>query len=143
MPGPTGEHNTLAFHPRGEILCVAPSAAELLEQIAAVLATGNLALLDDHGGELMEKLPAELLTRVRMDPKREEVTYAAALFAGDPQAAALLRVRLAARAGALIPVITSGARSGRYPLYRLVAERVVSMNTTAAGGNTTLMTLGA
>ena len=44
--------------------------------------------------------------------------------------------------GALIPVLTPGPVTGRYPLYRLDAERVVSVNTTAAGGNTTLMTLG-
>jgi RHH-type proline utilization regulon transcriptional repressor/proline dehydrogenase/delta 1-pyrroline-5-carboxylate dehydrogenase len=42
----------------------------------------------------------------------------------------------------LIPVYTGGDDRASYPLYRMLAERVVSINTTAAGGNTTLMTLG-
>jgi len=145
LPGPTGERNTLAFFPTGEVLCVASNAAELLAQIAAALATGNTALLEDNvaGRELLAKLPAAVLSCVHVDGERGEGRCAAVLFAGDPQAAALLRIDIAARPGALIPVISRGARSLRYPLYRLVAERVVSVNTTAAGGNTTLMTLGA
>ena len=143
LPGPTGERNSLAFFPRGDITCSATGVAELLEQIAAALATGNIALLEDNPvcRELLGKLPSAVLARVRLDRDRGERQYAAALFAGDPQAAATLRVRIAARPGALIPVISRGARSLRYPLYRLVVERVVSVNTTAAGGNTTLMTL--
>ena len=145
LPGPTGERNSLAFFPRGDVLCVASSAADLLEQLAAALATGNSALLEDNPvcRELLGKLPSAVLASVRLDRDRGEGQYAAVLCAGDPHTAAPLRVRIAGRTGALIPVITRGAQSLRYPLHRLVAERVVSVNTTAAGGNTTLMTLGA
>jgi RHH-type transcriptional regulator, proline utilization regulon repressor / proline dehydrogenase / delta 1-pyrroline-5-carboxylate dehydrogenase len=53
-----------------------------------------------------------------------------------------LSSRLASRDGALVPVIeTSGSEA--VPLWRLVAERAVCVNTTAAGGNASLMTLGA
>jgi RHH-type proline utilization regulon transcriptional repressor/proline dehydrogenase/delta 1-pyrroline-5-carboxylate dehydrogenase len=50
------------------------------------------------------------------------------------------RQRMAAREGPLVPVIAPSA-TGAYAHWRLLAERVVSVNTTAAGGNTALMTL--
>jgi RHH-type proline utilization regulon transcriptional repressor/proline dehydrogenase/delta 1-pyrroline-5-carboxylate dehydrogenase len=49
---------------------------------------------------------------------------------------------LAARDGALIPLIETG-EEGDIPLWRLVAERAVCINTAAAGGNASLMTLEA
>ena len=53
-----------------------------------------------------------------------------------------MRALLAARDGALVPAVSPDA-DGDYPLHRLVAERAVCVNTTAAGGNASLMTLGA
>ena len=53
-----------------------------------------------------------------------------------------LAASLASRNGALVPVIETGG-SEPVPLWRLVAERAVCVNTTAAGGNASLMTLGA
>jgi RHH-type proline utilization regulon transcriptional repressor/proline dehydrogenase/delta 1-pyrroline-5-carboxylate dehydrogenase len=43
----------------------------------------------------------------------------------------------------LVPVICADVLTGSYPLYRLLCERVVSVNTAAAGGNTSLMALAA
>ena len=45
------------------------------------------------------------------------------------------------RDGALVPVIETFAETA-IPLWRLVAERALYVNTTAAGGNASLMTLG-
>ena len=58
-----------------------------------------------------------------------------------PDALRALRVRVASREGAIVPVIAPDA-SGRYPLLRLLAERSVSINTAAAGGNAALLALG-
>jgi RHH-type proline utilization regulon transcriptional repressor/proline dehydrogenase/delta 1-pyrroline-5-carboxylate dehydrogenase len=136
LPGPTGEKNTLRFAERGNVLCVAGDRAALLEQLAAVLATGNTALLRDNDGGL----PSCVSARVRLP--REDDEIGAVLFDGDREARMRLHDELSRREGALVPLITRGATSGRYPLYRLDVERVASINTTAAGGNTTLMTLG-
>ncbi|MDQ2989537.1 MAG: bifunctional proline dehydrogenase/L-glutamate gamma-semialdehyde dehydrogenase PutA, partial [Pseudomonadota bacterium] len=40
LPGPTGERNTLAFVSRGAVLCASAHIGVLLNQLAAVLATG-------------------------------------------------------------------------------------------------------
>jgi len=145
LDGPTGERNTLHFVPRGTLLCLADDEVGLLHQFAAALATGNtLAAVDGlESRNLLASLPAELAREVRLQPPENYAGIAGVLFAGDQADSAMLRQRLAAEPGALIPVYQPDDRNCQYPLYRMLAERVVSVNTTAAGGNTTLMTLGA
>ncbi|HZX33685.1 MAG TPA: bifunctional proline dehydrogenase/L-glutamate gamma-semialdehyde dehydrogenase PutA [Rhodocyclaceae bacterium] len=148
LPGPTGESNVLSFAPRGAVLCVAAREEDLLEQMAAALAAGNPILLaaNGPGPALLARLPADLRERVALwqDDEEDGITapLAAALFAGNPEAATQLARRLAARDGPLVPVLRPGPATGRYPVYRLVAERVLTVNTTAAGGNASLMALG-
>ncbi len=143
LPGPTGEHNTLAFAPRGEVACIANDEAVLLEQIAAALATGNRVLLENGlmPATLIDMLPPVVSEQLRIDPDWSQSAVALVLYAGPAERAYRLRSELAARDGALVPLITAAARN--FPLYRLTVERVVSVNTTAAGGNASLMTLGA
>jgi RHH-type proline utilization regulon transcriptional repressor/proline dehydrogenase/delta 1-pyrroline-5-carboxylate dehydrogenase len=141
LPGPTGERNTLHFAPRGSVLCLAPTADTLFEQIAAALATGNDVLIEATAAHLLKKTPAELNSQIRRLEQSNEVTVSAILFAGDQQDRRTRAMHTAAQEGPLIPIISPDAISGRYPLYRLLTERVTSINTTAAGGNTTLMTL--
>ncbi|WP_417067130.1 bifunctional proline dehydrogenase/L-glutamate gamma-semialdehyde dehydrogenase PutA [Niveibacterium terrae] len=145
LPGPTGERNTERFAPRGKLLCVAEDEAALSEQIAACLASGNQALLapSEAATALLARLPHGLCAAIRPCPDIEAANPAAALFAGTPTEGDSLRRRLAGRDGALIPVIAATPESGRYPLHRLVVERSLCVNTTAAGGNTSLMMLKA
>ena len=59
-------------------------------------------------------------------------------------AAALLAVAqtLADRAGPIVSLIGLDPGDMRIPLERLVIERSLSINTAAAGGNASLMTIG-
>jgi len=142
LPGPTGERNTLTFAPRGRLFCQASDVDTLLDQFAAVIATGSTAVLTDNalGQEVHSLLPPELREHVALCAEGALAGIAGVLLdRADP----LLRQRLAASDGPLLPVYRPAPESGHYPLYRMLAERVVSTNTTAAGGNTTLMTLGA
>jgi RHH-type proline utilization regulon transcriptional repressor/proline dehydrogenase/delta 1-pyrroline-5-carboxylate dehydrogenase len=142
LPGPTGERNTLAYVPRGVIACLASSGEVLLNQLAAVMATGNQAVVVDSASLLPDDLPAavkgRLLTVTGVEGLNEGIQIAlvdAALSAG-------VREKLAAREGALVSVIDT-TEEGEIPLWRLVAERALCVNTTAAGGNASLMTLEA
>jgi RHH-type proline utilization regulon transcriptional repressor/proline dehydrogenase/delta 1-pyrroline-5-carboxylate dehydrogenase len=47
--------------------------------------------------------------------------------------------KMAARTGAILPVIT--AKHNDNMIQRLVTEKTISIDTTASGGNTSLMTL--
>jgi RHH-type proline utilization regulon transcriptional repressor/proline dehydrogenase/delta 1-pyrroline-5-carboxylate dehydrogenase len=141
LPGPTGERNTLAFAPRGAVLCAATGIDALLNQLAAALATGNIALLPTSSLAL---LPADLPVGVRdqIQPAADDMAscqFQLALV--DRGAAALLQTNLAARQGAIVGLLETDAGTA-IPLWRLVAERALCVNTTAAGGNASLMTLG-
>jgi RHH-type proline utilization regulon transcriptional repressor/proline dehydrogenase/delta 1-pyrroline-5-carboxylate dehydrogenase len=139
LPGPTGECNTLQFVPRGTIGCHADTLPHLLEQLAAAWATGNRALVpdSDDGRRLVRIIDHPDIAFVR---DLVDADIQALLFAGDEAAADPLRRRLAVREGPLVPLV--GEReSGGYDLHRLVLEKTVTVNTTAAGGNATLMSL--
>jgi RHH-type proline utilization regulon transcriptional repressor/proline dehydrogenase/delta 1-pyrroline-5-carboxylate dehydrogenase len=141
LPGPTGERNTLAFAPRGAVLCAATSLDSLLNQLAAALATGNIALLPVSSIAL---LPPDLPPGVRdqIQPAADDLaTCQFQLAMVDRDAAKLLQANLAARTGAIVGMLDTDAHTA-IPLWRLVAERALCVNTTAAGGNASLMTLG-
>jgi RHH-type proline utilization regulon transcriptional repressor/proline dehydrogenase/delta 1-pyrroline-5-carboxylate dehydrogenase len=113
LPGPVGERNTYRLRPKGTILCVADDLAVRQVQFEMVRATGNRATQDVD------------------DP---HVT--AALFAGGRDALLALSGRLAGRDGPIVPV-----HLAPYRPESLLDEVSVSVNTAAAGGNASLMTI--
>ncbi|WP_375460858.1 bifunctional proline dehydrogenase/L-glutamate gamma-semialdehyde dehydrogenase PutA [uncultured Enterovirga sp.] len=139
LPGPTGEEDTLSLHPRGRVACLAEDAAALTAQVAAVLATGNVAVLPagEPGTRLVAALPKGA-AETAGDPVAEDVQ---AVLADLPARLLLaLRRRLAQRSGAIVPAIVP-EQPFRYPAWRLLLERSVSINTAAAGGNAALLAL--
>jgi RHH-type transcriptional regulator, proline utilization regulon repressor / proline dehydrogenase / delta 1-pyrroline-5-carboxylate dehydrogenase len=65
----------------------------------------------------------------------------AVLFAGSRVDLLAVVQRLAGREGPIVPIYLANS-DGRYPLEFLVRERCVSINTAAAGGNASLITIG-
>ncbi|SOD42567.1 trifunctional transcriptional regulator/proline dehydrogenase/L-glutamate gamma-semialdehyde dehydrogenase [Nitrosovibrio sp. Nv4] len=143
LPGPTGESNTLVFAPRGEVACLANDEETLLEQIAGALATGNRVLLADGSipRALVHTLPPAVREQLRIEQDWMQAAPDVVLHVGSADDAYRLRNELAARDGARVPLISAAGKN--FPLYRLTVERVVSVNTAAAGGNASLMTLDA
>ncbi|RBA25637.1 trifunctional transcriptional regulator/proline dehydrogenase/L-glutamate gamma-semialdehyde dehydrogenase [Herminiimonas fonticola] len=144
LPGPTGELNTLRFAARGTILCMADNSVSLLNQLAAVLATGNQAVfLQTAAIHLPSDLPAQVRARIHLiDQHQDCAELALALYeSASASNAAEVLTSLAVRDGAIVAML---ATSSNIPiaLWRLVTERTVCVNTTAAGGNASLMTIG-
>lgn len=139
LPGPTGERNALRFAPRGKVGCQAATAQALAEQLAAVFATGNRAVLPAN--EAGRGLAAKLGALVELDADVLAADVGAVLFYGSEAEAEAAQRVLAERDGALVPLLRADAQ-GHYNLHRLVVERAVSVNTTAAGGNASLMSIG-
>jgi RHH-type proline utilization regulon transcriptional repressor/proline dehydrogenase/delta 1-pyrroline-5-carboxylate dehydrogenase len=138
LPGPTGERNTLSFAPRGRIFCAATSVASLLNSLSAVLATGNTPVLPK---QTMDLLPAGLPDAVRnslVTSEAEQAGVQLALVEGSQLNH--YRQVFAGLDGAIVSVLEMHADT-EAPLWRLVAERALCVNTTAAGGNASLMTL--
>ncbi|HEV7578331.1 MAG TPA: trifunctional transcriptional regulator/proline dehydrogenase/L-glutamate gamma-semialdehyde dehydrogenase [Caldimonas sp.] len=143
LAGPTGERNVYTLQPRDAILCLADAEGDRLAQLAAVLAVGSRALWPRDAAALRERLPEPVRARIDLvdDWTVPGVRFDAVLHHGS--ADGLLRIGrvLAARLGPIVGV--EGSRPGEtaLPLERLVVERALSVNTAAAGGNATLMTL--
>jgi RHH-type proline utilization regulon transcriptional repressor/proline dehydrogenase/delta 1-pyrroline-5-carboxylate dehydrogenase len=137
LPGPTGEANTLTLHPRGRIACLASDAEALALQVRTAHALGNTVVL--AASPDAEKIARETGARcaIMADPLGSAPD--AVMFDGTAAAAALLRQRLAALDGALIPLLLP--HDGAYATARLVCERTLAINTTAAGGNASLLSL--
>jgi RHH-type proline utilization regulon transcriptional repressor/proline dehydrogenase/delta 1-pyrroline-5-carboxylate dehydrogenase len=139
LAGPTGESNVLDYRPRGRVLCRSADRAACLAQIAAVIATSNRALLEDSPWTraLATELPPAVGARIDWTDRTESADFELALADGKSDHVAL-RQHLAQRDGPRVRVLVGGPE---YGLQWMVAERVVSTNTTAAGGNATLLTL--
>lgn len=139
LPGPTGERNTLSFAARGKVLCAASSVAGLLNQLAAVLATGNIAVVSQDTATL---IPVGLPESVRaaMEVSQNLAARELQLALLDATVISHWRIALAARPGALVPLVVT-SEDATIALWRLVAERALCVNTTAAGGNASLMSL--
>ncbi|MEO7761732.1 MAG: L-glutamate gamma-semialdehyde dehydrogenase, partial [Casimicrobiaceae bacterium] len=137
LPGPTGETNRWSTDPRGVVACVAPDEARLREQIGIARATGNRVLL--ARSPITERIMAELgasFCELADDWSRKKPD--AWLIAGEATEVHALRLRVAANDGPIVPVIARKAAGG-YDSERLVLERVVTINTTASGGNAELL----
>ena len=142
LPGPTGERNTLSFAPRGAVLCAAASIGVLLNQLAAVLASGNRAVVIAHSKDVIPQgLPDEVKQRIEFAGSIDACKVEFQIALVEASMADALRPALAARPGAIVGMIDT-TEEGAIPLWRLVAERALCVNTTAAGGNASLMTLG-
>jgi RHH-type proline utilization regulon transcriptional repressor/proline dehydrogenase/delta 1-pyrroline-5-carboxylate dehydrogenase len=149
LAGPVGERNTYVIQPRGLIACLAQTEPGLLLQIGAALATGNKALVQASPGlnKLVAGLPALRGWVSSADDWTNAGPIAAVLFEGDSDALKSVNQQAAALAGPIVPVygidrdaLADGTED--YPLEWLVAERSISTNTAAAGGNASLMTIG-
>ncbi len=139
LPGPVGERNSYQLRPRGAVLCVAEDEHDLLLQLAAALAAGNQALLRRPVGEAatLERLVAALPGSACWEPA--SAAPAAALASGSCLPA--LARELAAREGAVVPLHRLDRDDAALRLEWLTHERSLSVNTTAAGGNASLMVL--
>jgi RHH-type proline utilization regulon transcriptional repressor/proline dehydrogenase/delta 1-pyrroline-5-carboxylate dehydrogenase len=150
LPGPVGERNLYALHPRGRVLLVPATQNGLLLQIGAALATGNEVLVDTETGadEILRELPADIRRAVQpVSDWAKAGLIAAALVEGDAARLTAINQKIAGLDGPLVltqGTSTDGLLRGTadYCLDWLIEERSTSVNTAAAGGNASLMTIG-
>jgi RHH-type proline utilization regulon transcriptional repressor/proline dehydrogenase/delta 1-pyrroline-5-carboxylate dehydrogenase len=138
LPGPVGELNRYSLHPRGIVLCLASTQEGLLMQVAACLATGNLARIRNPEW-LPGNIPPVLATWISRADDDSIQGSDAVLFEGGPETLRALALAVAAADGPVRPVIA--VQDGCYRLDMLMAERSISANTAAAGGNVSLLSL--
>jgi RHH-type proline utilization regulon transcriptional repressor/proline dehydrogenase/delta 1-pyrroline-5-carboxylate dehydrogenase len=110
--------------------------------MAAALATGNRVLvLARSQVSSLTGLPALVTERTRFIGETELAVSDFQLALIQAGVKGELQTTLARRPGAIVSIVDT-PEQGEIALWRLVAERAVCVNTTAAGGNASLMTLG-
>jgi RHH-type proline utilization regulon transcriptional repressor/proline dehydrogenase/delta 1-pyrroline-5-carboxylate dehydrogenase len=144
MPGPTGEANRLSAHARGLVICLGPSNQVAQVQAITALARGNKVIVIASGINSMleafkkHRLPASGIDGT-LTPQalRQANGYDAVLTQAETQTLQAYRLALAEREGVLIPLITEADAADR-----LIVERHLCIDTTAAGGNASLIAAG-
>ncbi len=156
LPGPTGESNKLYLEPRGVLLGYGDSSVTFeywVLSLVTALATGNtlIAVVSDAYFEEIEAIKGYLVEAgmpagVLQIARTQHLTQ----LLSQPQLNAVVVdshnshneffcAQLAKRDGPILPVITSEYMDKL--IIRLMTEKTVSIDTTASGGNTSLMTL--
>jgi len=130
LPGPTGESNRLSIYPRGKILCLGPTieAAKEQAEIARVKGCSTLIVCPDseEPGSINGFLNRDDLVRLT------EFDAVALWSSNDDLGNA--RRALAQRDGAIIPLFSEADMADR-----CILERHICIDTTAAGGNASLL----
>ena len=139
LPGPVGERNLYGVRPRGRVLLLPATAAGLRQQLAAVVATGNMAVLPDELRMLAHDLPAELLANAEWAANAiEDHGFAHVLIENSEADIRPQLIAIAAREGP-IPIVQLGDSNRPYRIDWMLEEISISIDTTAAGGNASLM----
>jgi RHH-type proline utilization regulon transcriptional repressor/proline dehydrogenase/delta 1-pyrroline-5-carboxylate dehydrogenase len=146
LAGPTGERNSYSILPREHVLCLSEDEADLLTQLAAVMAVGSTAIVPDNelSKPLYKRLPKDVQARIKLvsDWNKDDVVIEAVLHHGDSDQLRAICEQVAQRSGAIVGVHGLSKGETGIALERLVIERALSINTAAAGGNASLMTIG-
>ena len=144
LKGPVGERNVYTLGARGAVLCDAETEDAMIAQLACVLSAGDRAIFQGKPAAfLLKSLPAAMREAI-------EVAGPASRFDAvltDRRGASLVAFlgEIARREGPIASVFRvdeETLRRDQAPLDFLLCERSLCVNTTAAGGNASLMSIG-
>ena len=134
LPGPTGETNTLSLHPRGTLLCLGGDTPDILDaQITRALETGNKVIALNAKSRAKDKAVSSC-TEAEADKLLKTGKIDGVI--ADGAQAENIAAQLSKRDGAILPLLSAEDDAERF--YH---ERTVTINTTAAGGNATLLAM--
>jgi RHH-type proline utilization regulon transcriptional repressor/proline dehydrogenase/delta 1-pyrroline-5-carboxylate dehydrogenase len=141
LPGPTGESNRLRVFPRGNVLCLGPTPDIAMAQAVQALGAGCGVVVAVPGAKAVaDALAAAGAPVVGLDgivsPETLKVAQGFELVSASGRSdwTHALRVALSERDGAILPLVTETVSPERY-----VIERHLCIDTTAAGGNASLL----
>jgi RHH-type proline utilization regulon transcriptional repressor/proline dehydrogenase/delta 1-pyrroline-5-carboxylate dehydrogenase len=141
LPGPTGESNRLRMFPRGTALCLGPTAEIAVAQAVQALGAGcGAVIVAPEAAAAAAPLTAAGAPVAVLDGTVDAATLksltglAVVAAAGASDWTKDLRIALSERDGPILPLVTDVVAPERY-----VLERHLCIDTTAAGGNASLL----
>lgn len=156
LPGPTGESNTLHLEPRGILVTFADKEVSFeywTLSIVTALATGNILIAvvsdlfyeealtykDKFESTGAAKGVFQVARLKHLEALLEHKDIAGMIVDSSTSRTSRFVQKMALRSGAILPVIT--AEHNDNMIGRLLTEKTISIDTTASGGNTSLMTM--
>ncbi|MDO6426773.1 bifunctional proline dehydrogenase/L-glutamate gamma-semialdehyde dehydrogenase PutA [Thalassotalea sp. 1_MG-2023] len=156
LPGPTGESNTLYLENRGNIICFADKNTSFhfwTLSLVTALATGNtvisvvsdlfydeaIAFRDKFLATGVDKNVFQVARLRHLSALLDHPALSGVVIDSLCDRKHYISEKLAERQGAILPVISSEYFDNL--IQRLLTEKTISIDTTASGGNTSLMTL--
>ena len=148
LPGPTGEENRLSFQARGRLVIIGASDLNLLtRQVFKAIGTGNEVLI--FAPEMDETVQANFLqTLLSKGAAKDLIRFSQAtdalavldkdiegVISDGPERNEVAR-QLCLRPGAILPIL-----SVHDDIERYIIERTRTVDTTAAGGNASLLAM--
>jgi RHH-type transcriptional regulator, proline utilization regulon repressor / proline dehydrogenase / delta 1-pyrroline-5-carboxylate dehydrogenase len=140
LPGPTGEANTLLLVPRGRVLALGPDPDTVFAQAIQALAAGNAVLAISPGARqavaplLGKGLPLEALDGIVAPGDLAALDVDVVASSADEETLRAIRAAASAREGAIVRLVAAVLNPAAY-----THERAVCVDTTAAGGNASLL----
>ena len=156
LPGPTGESNIIYLENRGNIICYADEKVSFhfwVQSIVTALATGNtvitvvsdlfyqeaLAFRDKFNATGASKGVFQVAKLCHLETLLAHPALSGVVVDSNCENKHYVSEKLAQRYGAILPVISSEYFDNL--IQRLITEKTISIDTTASGGNTSLMTM--
>ncbi|MEM7259756.1 MAG: bifunctional proline dehydrogenase/L-glutamate gamma-semialdehyde dehydrogenase, partial [Pseudomonadota bacterium] len=142
LPGPTGESNRLSLHPVGKVLVIADELKTAIQFAIDALIAGCAVVLAAPGAnaealqsENLSYLPLQLLDgRVDVSQISQQLPFDAMALGVSDEDFLIYKSAVAVQFEHIFPVVRSLATP-----IRFATERHVCIDTTAAGGNATLL----
>jgi len=140
LPGPTGEANTLNLVARGKALVLGPDAETLLAQAIQALAAGNAVVAVARGAPAAlnaltgKGLPIAAIDGTLSAAELQKLSIDVVASAPDADTLRSYRKALARQKGPIVPLVSEVIYPAAY-----CHERAVCVDTTAAGGNASLL----
>ncbi|MCT6880188.1 MAG: trifunctional transcriptional regulator/proline dehydrogenase/L-glutamate gamma-semialdehyde dehydrogenase [Commensalibacter sp.] len=141
LTGPVGETNRFILSARGTILCVGKTTEGLLRQVTLALCGGNPVLIlgSDEITGWINTLPSNLKSIIQRVKTVDERSCVVVLGEKDCPVFEEARKKLAVTPKGI--VLAFDVDETHNPAEFLLEEQSISINTTAAGGNASLMTI--
>ncbi|TVP93137.1 MAG: bifunctional proline dehydrogenase/L-glutamate gamma-semialdehyde dehydrogenase PutA [Thioalkalivibrio sp.] len=141
LPGPTGESNRLGLHPKGLVLCLGAGIEAAMAQAVQALRAGCPVVIAAPGAQAAAQplidagVPATGLDGTVAAGTLADITGVVSVAAAGPETwTRALRMALADRPAPIVPLETTLIAP-----ERSVVERHLCIDTTAAGGNASLL----
>ena len=156
LPGPTGELNELYLESRGVLVHIGDEQTSFefwFVSLIAALAAGNtvIAIVNDDNSTKANVINTgltkigiidgvfQIASQEQLDAVVAHDYVTGAIVDSNTSLMHLINDKLAARSGAILPLLTASHHDNLF--MRMVTEKTISTDTTAAGGNASLMTM--